>query len=36
MGRDYEVREALPVYLGQSLMYWWAVLVPKDEEEECP
>jgi hypothetical protein len=36
MGRNYEVREALPVYLGQSLMYWWAVLVPKDEEEECP
>lgn len=30
----FEVETAQPIYVGQTLFYWWAILVPADKEEE--
>lgn len=32
-GTAFQVETAQPIYLGQTLCHWWAVLVPADKEE---
>lgn len=32
MGRDYRVEAAQPIYLGEELSHWWAVLRPERGE----
>jgi len=33
-GRRYDVRGAQPVYVGERLSHWWAMLIPRDREDE--
>ena len=35
LGKDYQVQEIQPIYLGQEIMYWWGVLTGKDKEDDC-
>lgn len=33
-GRRYDARGAQPVYVGEKLSHWWAMLIPRDGEDE--
>ena len=35
MGRRFLVRAAEPVYVGDQVNHWWALLDTADEEEDC-
>lgn len=33
-GRRYDVQGAQPVYVGEKVSHWWALLIPRDREDE--
>mgnify|MGYP005793064949 CR=1 FL=1 len=35
LGRAYDVQTARPIYVGERLSHWWAMLEPRDEEGEA-
>jgi hypothetical protein len=35
-GKGYTVQEVQPLYWGNDIAYWWAIVTPRDEEEDCP
>ena len=31
-GKTFEIQAAQPIYIGDRLSHWWAILIPEDKE----
>lgn len=35
MGRKFDLQAAEPIYVGERISHWWALLVPRDDDDDC-